>query len=591
MKQKIYILSYSGLHNTLAYRLEQLTDLTLQEKYISQGMDASAAVILNGEIIAAAEEERFNGIKHCSDFPIAAINYCLAAANIDISNINYVTHGFNYSPYEDLYNLENYARGFFEQVASNDVQKGWLEKFLPGFPVEKFIPIKHHHAHAASTFYPSPFSEALVVISDGMGEVDSISVFHGKENKLTDLKHYDLFSSLGILYAVITKHLGFYVNSDEYKVMGLAPYGNPTQFEDFFKKYVEFKPKGEIFIRLMLADKTPLEQQTYRGMHQLITKETGIKMVEKDQPLTQEHKDFAAALQKCLEEAMLHIVRYWQEQTKCEYLCLAGGVALNCVSNGKLLQSGLFKDIYVQPASGDAGTSYGSAWYHYYHNLGYPRHISHKQELPLYGPSATSEEIMEALEQFAADITWEKLSEAELFQQAAAVLAEGKVIGWVQDRMEFGPRALGNRSILADPRGVGMRDKVNMLVKKREAFRPFAPSVKLERASDFFDISKEQRLPHMLFVVPVREQYREQLPAITHVDGSARVQTVEKEQHPKYWKLLDAFEKQSGMPILLNTSFNVKGQPIVRTAQEAIATFINANLDALFLDHYMIKRK
>lgn len=583
----MFILGYSGLSQSAEYRKNSIQQWPDADPNEYQGMDAAAVLIRDGEIIAAAEEERFVGVKHTHQFPINAINFCLQQAQITVEHVEAITHGFNYMPVKDFLLNEKYMRGFYQQVADPNLQKEQLETYFPGAKLgQKLVSVTHHDAHAASAFYPSPFEQALVLVADGIGELHSISVYQGEGNKLTLLKNYDFLSSLGMFYSLITSHLGFKVNSGEYKVMGLAPYGDPSRFSDFMQECIELQDNGGVFIKAFLKDKLAEDKIHHHGFFTWLSEQTGIAKVEPETELSQEHKDLAAALQQRLNQAVLHIVRYWQQQTNAEYFCYAGGVALNCTTNGEILRTGLFKDIYIQPASHDAGTALGSALYHYFQTLQQTRRIRDK-ELPFYGPHLSRHSKLEVLDSNRSKLHYIELSDEELYQQAAQMLAEGKVIAWMQDNMEFGPRALGNRSILADARNPEMRDKLNNIVKKREGFRPFAPSVKLTAAAKYFEVDECREFPYMLFTVPVREEYRQLLPATTHVDGSSRLQTV-AESHKKYWKLLDQFEKITGVPIVLNTSFNVRGQPMVCNIAHGISTLLNTNIDALFVDNFKV---
>jgi carbamoyltransferase len=585
----MYILGYSGLSTALEYRRNALFGLTEAEYNICQGMDAAAVLLKDGKVIAAAEEERFNGEKHTRKFPINAINYCLQKAKITLNDVDHIAHGFNYEPYKEFFQIESYSREFYKRVASPEVQINILQNLRMADDIEqKFCAVGHHDSHAASAFFPSSFEQALVVVNDGIGELHSISVYQGQDNKLTLLKSYDFLSSLGVFYGLVTQHLGFKMNCGEYKVMGLAPYGDPEPYRKLMQECIELKPNGGINVPAFLKEIDVLDRQAYRGLRKYLAQET-FPVREFDTPMLQQHKNLAAALQERLNEAVLHLVSYWQQKTEANYLCMAGGVALNCTTNGEILKANLFKDIYVQPTSGDAGTALGSALFQHYQVLNNER-VSLAPELPLYGPSLQDNIIEEVLKTFASQINIIKLSDAELYDEAADMITDGKIIAWVQGSMEFGPRALGNRSILADPKIPGMRDKINAIVKKRESFRPFAPSVKLSAATEYFDIPESLELPYMLFIVPVREQYRKVLPSITHINGTARIQTVDQ-NHTRYWQLLDAVEKRTGIPMLLNTSFNVKGQPMVCHSADAIKTFLSTALDGLFVGNYFITRK
>lgn len=591
-KSNFFILGYSGLNDALIFKKEYFNDLSAQEYRISQGFDSAAAIFNNGKLIAAAEEERFTAHKHTEKFPKNAIEFCLQQANIKITEVDAICHGFDYSAYKDFFKQNDYCRAYYQKVADPHLQERNFKIYWPGLCLKNhFFPIKHHFAHAASAFYPSGFNETLVLVADGLGELDSISIFHGKEKHLTLLAHYNIFSSLGMLYSMVTRHLGFNIYSGEGKVMGLAPYGNPDRFSQFFSECLRLEEEGEIFISGFLQNKTLLERETYRGFSHWLTEKTFPPRLP-DQPLLQQHQDLAASLQETINQSLLHLLNYWRKKTNLTHLCYAGGVALNCTANGLIFKKNLFEDIYIQPAAGDAGTAVGAALYHHHHVLKL-KNEDIAQRLPLFGP-------LPNLQAYLKSTAVQELLDKKLFihtlpmeailEKAASLLAQGKVIGWVQGSMEFGPRALGNRSVLADPRDAKMRDKINKMVKKRETFRPFAPAVKLEKAHIYFEVPPNKPFSTMLFVVPVRTEYQNILSAVTHVDGTARIQTVAKNEHPLYWQLLDRFESETGCPMLLNTSFNIRGQPIVKDAQEAIKTFLNTDIDALFIENNFFEK-
>lgn len=583
------ILGYSGLNNALAFRKRSVQSLSEAEERMCQGFDSAAVLLNNGEIVAAAEEERFSLDKHTGDFPFNAINYCLKEAKANIEDVNFICHGFNFSEWKFLYEIDEFSKNYYDQIFSPLSQiKLFEEKYSLKKAEDRFVPVRHHTAHAASTFYPSNFEKALVIVADGIGEIDSISIYQGEGKTLQPLEHYNIFSSLGIFYSLITHHLGFDVNSDEYKTMGLAPYGNSERYKSFFKSCIEFRENGEVFIPVFSKNKTLLEKQTYRALREWIAQQTFPPRASGDD-VSQEHKDLAAGLQEALNTAMLNLCSYWKQKTGLSELCLAGGVALNCVSNSVLLKSGLFDEIYVTPAAGDQGTALGAALYKYC-NLDGNNLLSKSNELPFYGPCFSEKDILDVLDKYKKDIKFLKFGTDELLSYAAGLISQGNIIAWMQGRMEFGPRALGNRSIIADPRCPFMRDRINKAVKKRESFRPFAPSVKLEMSHIYFQNNQDRELPHMLFTAQVREEYKKALPAITHVDGSARIQTVNKDTNPLYWQLINEFEKKSGIPILLNTSFNVKGQPMVCSPEDAVKTLLSTDIDALFMGNFYIEK-
>jgi carbamoyltransferase len=477
----------------------------------------------------------------------------------------------------------------YSEVLSPDVQRRNLEQFFPGTDWPgKLVPVEHHLAHAASAFYTSGFRDALILISDGMGEIHSMTVAVGQDADITVLRQIPALHSLGILYGVFTLYLGFAFGVDEYKVMGLAPYGDPAQFYGQMAALVQLRDDGTYTIPILATNRTTLDKETHRGVLAELASRFGPAR-EPGTPLTQHHKNIAAALQATLQATQLHVLRQFRKETRMENLCLAGGVALNCSANGTIKRSRIFKHVFIQPAAGDDGAALGAALY--VQKQRNPHFPSARMTMPLWGPAFSRAEVDTVLAGHGGSRIERADSMSVMCRQVAERLYCGHIVGWFQGRMEYGPRALGSRSILADPRDPAMRDRINALVKKREAFRPFAPVVTEEGASTFFDIVKgdESTYSHMLFVAQVRAPFREQLPAVTHVDGSARVQTVSYTDNPVLWELLCAFEALTGFPILLNTSFNVKGQPIVCTPAEALDTFLFAGLDLLVMGDTLVE--
>jgi carbamoyltransferase len=585
------IVGISGLHNSVAFKKKEFPNLSARQYRIAQGFDAAAALLTPDGIQAVAAEERFTGEKATGSFPVNAIQYCLHAAGMAPEAIDYIAHGFSYEPFRQFYEESDFTWRQYTEVYSREAQIQCIQEHLPlyNWP-DKFIQVPHHLAHAASTFYVSGFSESLILVADGMGEIHSMTVAVGKDNAIEVIQQVPALHSLGILYGIFTIYLGFYMNLDEYKVMGLAPYGNSRRFFSKLMECIHLKNDGTYTIPLLAQDKTLEEKETHNGVLQTLTELFGPPR-DPEGEITQQHIDIAAALQAALQASLLHVLRHFKKETGVSNLCTAGGVALNCTANGVIRRSRLFKNIFVQPAAGDDGSALGAALYvqHQYA----PDLPRHKMSLPLWGPSYDTAEIEEVLKRRSECESTFFARFDDLAQEIAKRIAAGQIVAWFQGRMEFGPRALGSRSILADPRDPKMRDRINALVKKREAFRPFAPAVTAESASRFFEIDEgdEALYAHMLFVTLVRPAYREQLPAITHVDGSARVQTVAKGEHPRFWTLLNEFGKVSGIPVVLNTSFNVRGQPIVCTPTEALETFLFANLDVLVMGNYLVVPK
>ena len=581
-------IGFSGLHQSVLFKKQEYPGLSAREYRVAQGFDSAAALVNDSEIVAAAAEERFTREKATGLFPVNAIRYCLDAGGLTLADVDAVAHSFAYEPYRQFLVETEVGRKQFEDVFSADIQRRNLEQFFPGSGwADKLVPVDHHLAHAASAFYPSGYSEALILISDGMGEVHSMTVAVGQGTDITILRRVPALHSLGILYGVFTMYLGFYLGVDEYKVMGLAPYGNSRLYYNQVADLVHLRDDGTYTIPVFASNQSQLEKETHRGILQELTNRFGPPR-QPGSEFSQRDKDIAAALQAVLQTCQLHVLRHFRRETGMENLCLAGGVALNCSVNGLIRRSRLFKRMFIQPAAGDDGTALGAALY--VQRLNDPGFKLQKMTTPLWGPGYDRDEIAETLAT-RDDCHMESVADpAELHKQVAQRLNRGEIVGWFQGRMEYGPRALGSRSILADPRDPGMRDKINALVKKREGFRPFAPVVTKEAASKYFDIAEgeEDTFAHMLLVTHVRPEFRDQLPAITHVDGSARVQTVSRENYPRLWELLRAFEALTGLPILLNTSFNVKGQPMVCAPREALDTFLFAKLDLLVIEDFLV---
>jgi carbamoyltransferase len=587
----VFILGISGFDNAVRFKQSWFPGLERRAYRIAQGFDSAAVLVRDGVVNVAVAEERLTRQKATGAFPVRSIRWCLDNAGLDARELAYVAHGFDYAPHRAAFEREPFYSGQFAQVYDPELQIQLLDEHFAGVDWRnKFVAVPHHLAHAASAFYQSGFDEALVMVSDGMGEVDSMTMYSVANKKFDVLASVPAFHSLGILYSVFTLYLGFDFNMDEYKVMGLAPYGDRRTYFNQVMDLVRLKGDGTYAIPLFGQNTTIASKETHGGALAALTDRFGPPRSPGGE-IDERIKDLAAAVQSVLQTVQLHVLKHFAVATGLKDLCTAGGVALNCTTNGIVRRSRLFRRVFVQPASGDDGSALGAALY-----------VQHSRDAqapaprmaaPLWGPSYGTGEIEKALsarndvEAVACD------SFTTLAALAAERLASGQIIGWFQGALEFGPRALGSRSILADPRPVDMRDRVNMLIKKREGFRPFAPAVAAERASQYFEIDSgdEETFAHMLFVVPVRAEYRDKLPAVTHVDGTARLQTVNRSTNERFWELLSAFEAKADLPILLNTSFNVKGQPIVCTPTEAIDTFLAAGLSAMVMGDFMVTAK
>ncbi|MBX7074208.1 MAG: carbamoyltransferase [Pirellulales bacterium] len=577
--------------------------------------DSAAALVVDGRIVAAAQEERFTRNKHDDGFPAEAIRFCLKQAGIEARELDWV--GFYDKPllkFERL--LETYfayaPRGFRSFLRAVPL---WVNEklFLPrlisrglgGDYRKRFVFTEHHESHAASAFFPSPFEEAAILTIDGVGEwaTASYGVGHGNQLQLTHQLRFP--HSLGLLYSAFTYYTGFKVNSGEYKVMGLAPYGQPRYADLIYQHLLDLKPDGSFRLDMSYFNYCQGLTMTSGKFHRLF----GGPPRQPESPLTERDMDLAASVQAVTEEIMLRMGRHVRQQTGQRNLCLAGGVALNCVGNGRLLREGPFENIWIQPAAGDAGGALGVALFIQHQLLGEERVVcSHdSQSGSLLGPSYTDDQIERVLNSAGANYTRYE-SDAALAAAVAELIDQGNVVGWFQGAMEFGPRALGARSILGDPRRGDMQSVMNLKIKFRESFRPFAPSVLRSRVHEYFQTRPAEDSAYMLLVAPVASDKRlplngeaahlvgidqlkaprSVLPAITHVDYSARIQTVDRQRHGRYCDLLEAFERRSGCPVLINTSFNVRGEPIVCTPQEALRCFLATNIDVLALEHCVL---
>jgi carbamoyltransferase len=582
------ILGISGFQNSIPFKKAHWPNLEEREYRISQGHDSAAALFVDGELIAAAAEERFSRKKHSGDFPVGAISYCLAEARISLSDVDEIVHSFDYRPYRPVYSIDPITAELYRDVFSREAVLAQVSRHLDGYPADRVYHVNHHLAHAASAYFCSGWVECLVLVVDGMGEIHSASIYHAHQGKLERLCGMSIGDSIGILYSVVTLHLGFDFNADEYKIMGLAPYGDRERFRSFFERAVELRQDGTIGISLLQRNQSREERENYLATREYL-KDHLVPPRDPDEEITDIHRDVAAALQDCLDRVMLHICGQFGKRTGLRRLALAGGVALNCTANGKLLESHMFDDIFVQPAAADDGSALGAAALRASENGGVQ---NARIPVPFYGPAYSLSKVEETLREFADRIEVKHYpSLVAACAEAARLIAEGRVLAWYRGRMEFGPRALGHRSILADPGHPEMRDRINSMVKMREAFRPFAPAVTLREAPRWFDIPAGKEMPYMITTVNVRKEYRSQLPAITHVDGSARLQTVSSVDNQEFYALLEAVGKTTGREMVLNTSFNVKGQPIVNTPEQAMETFLNTGIEYLFLENTLVYRR
>ena len=576
--------------------------------------DSAACMVSDGRIVAAAQEERFTRKKHDAGFPANAIQYALEAGGITGEQLDYVA--FYDKPFTKFWRLlETYTgtaphglKSFIESAPLWIKQKLWIKELIRktvGHNAKIFFP-EHHASHAASAFFPSPFQKSAILTIDGVGEWATASCGIGEGNKIRIFSDLQFPHSLGLLYSAFTYFTGFRVNSGEYKMMGLAPYGEPKYKDVILREIINLKDDGSFQMNMEFFDYCTGLKMTNERFDKLF----GGPPRKPESKMTQREMDIARSAQDVTEEIMLRMARHLHRETGEKYLCLAGGVALNCVGNGRILQEGPFEDVWIQPAASDAGGSLGAALLIWHQHLDNPRHADGKNDFQhgsLLGPEFSNDYIRQFLRR--EKIIHKELDDENLIRTAADLMASEKVIGWFQGRMEFGPRALGNRSILGDARSTEMQSTMNLKIKFRESFRPFAPSVLEEKVSDYFET--EHPSPYMLLVAQVKNELlrppdenekklsgfdklkvvRSSIPAITHVDNSARLQTVSRETNPRFHALIRAFEEKTGCAVIINTSYNVRGEPIVCTPEDAYLCFMRTRMDYLFLGNFMLDKK
>ncbi|MEH2026165.1 carbamoyltransferase family protein [Nostoc sp.] len=582
--------------------------------------DSAAALVVDGDIVAAAQEERFSRKKHDARFPKGAIAYCLKQAGIGLSEVDQIV--FYDKPlvkFERL--LETYLayapKGLGSFIAAMPVwlkEKLYLKTLLKKelatlgdckkVQLPQLLFTEHHQAHAASAFFPSPFERAAVLCLDGVGEWATTSVWLGEDHQLTPQWEIDFPHSLGLLYSAFTYYTGFKVNSGEYKLMGLAPYGEPKYVDHILNHLLDLKEDGTFRLNMDYFNYTTGLTMTTPKFHQLF----GGSPRQSEGKLTQREMDIACSIQYVTEEVVLRLARTVKKELDTDYLCLAGGVALNCVANGRILRETDFRDIWIQPAAGDAGGAVGAALaiWHQYHEKPRIPHDGDAMRGGYLGPCFGKTEIQDYLQ--SVNAPYQYLEDDKLMPELAEILEQGNVVGWFSGRMEFGPRALGGRSIVGDPRNPKMQSVMNLKIKYRESFRPFAPSVLAEQVSNYFDLDRPS--PYMLLVAPIKAELRipmtteqeelfgidklnvkrSQIPAITHVDYSARIQTVHQQTNPRYYELLRHFQAKTGCAVLVNTSFNVRGEPIVCTPEDAYRCFMRTEMDYLVLENFLLAK-
>ena len=576
--------------------------------------DSAAALVKDGEILAAAQEERFTRKKHDQRFPESAIKSCLEIAGISVKDLDYVAfYDKPFIKFERI--LETYLayapfgiRSFIKAVPLWIKKKLWMKELIKkelGYGSMIIFP-EHHQSHAASAFFPSPYREAAILTADGVGEWATASFGEGRDNSITLRKEIRFPHSLGLLYSAFTYYTGFRVNSGEYKVMGLAPYGEPKYKDLILRELLDLKDDGSFKLNMKYFNYCAGLTMTNEKFHRLF----GGKPRKPESRFTRRDMDLARSVQEVTEEIMLKAARHVHDVTGMQNLVLAGGVALNCVGNGRILREGPFKNIWIQPSAGDAGGALGAALFTWYQYLGNSRTPDEKEDFQkgsYLGPRYSNEEIIGFLK--SKNAPYAELKDEEIPERIADLINEGKVIGWFQNRMEFGPRALGARSIIGDARSPKMQEIMNLKIKFRESFRPFAPSVLEERTPEYFELDKES--PYMLLVAPVKRAKRRkapegedklfglaklnvarsEIPAVTHVDYSARIQTVNRRANPRYYDMIKKFDEKYGCPAIINTSFNVRGEPIVAAPADAYLCFMRTNMDYLIMENIILEKK
>ena len=554
--------------------------------------DSAAAIVVDGEVKGAVEEERFTGIKHDNSFPINSINWLLDEVGIKPTELTAVC--YYEDPRKKLDRIEkSLKRGGIKNIFKrgkilerNKRQYLDFEKDMRNLIGEK-VPIifgDHHYSHAAYAYYTSDFKEASIITVDGVGEWDTLDLFHAEGNKLVKLEGIDFPSSLGMLYSTFTAFLGFKPLEGEYKVMGLAPYGDPSVYEEQFKKLYTLEENNSFSLNM---DYFVYDWNEYEMFNRKLSKLFDISPRLPGDEFTQKHKDIAAGLQQTYEFLFFRLLDRLSAIRPTHNLCVSGGCAYNGTANGKILDKTNFKDVWIPPAPSDAGSAIGACLHYYYTTYNKSKRKSNK--VPYLGPYYSNEIVDEVLKDFSDKVHFEKKLDSQLINEVAELIRDGNVVGWFEGKLEFGARALGNRSILANPRDPDMKARLNRVVKKREGFRPFAPIVKKSAMTKYFDYPQD--VPYMNQVVKVKKEYHEELPSITHVDGSARIQTLETSQHRRMSKLLDALASINKYPIVLNTSFNLKDQTMVLDPRSAIETYLNCDMDVLVLHNYIVKKK
>jgi carbamoyltransferase len=553
--------------------------------------DSAAALIKNGQVVGACEEERFTGIKHDSTFPINTIKWLIENEKISYDDINVVCFYENPKLKLDRISKSTKKGGIFKELQRQQIiyrnkkdYKNVEKEIVNLFPNSQIFYSEHHLSHLAYSFYTSPYDRSMIISVDGVGEWESSVIAYGDENRIIKLQSIEFPHSLGMFYSSFTAFLGFKPNEGEYKVMGLAPYGNPYTYLQKFNDIIHSTEDGGFELNMQFFDFDWSDELMF---NEKLGEHLGLTNRLPEEELLDQHKDLAATVQVIYEKFFFNLINRSIALRPANNLCLSGGCAYNGTANGKITELTPYKGVWIPPAPSDAGSAIGSALYYWYNEMNNKKRVDNSN--PYLGPSYSNEQIKESLDKYENEIWYEYKNHSEIISIISREITDGNVIGWFEGRMEFGARALGNRSILANPRDPQMKARVNRVIKKREGFRPFAPIIKEEERLKYFDY--KHLVPYMNQVVRVKEEHRKNLPAITHVDGSARIQTLNNRQHTRIYKLLNQLEIDNGYPIVLNTSFNLKDQTMVLDPETAIKTFLNCEMDTLVLNNYIVKKK
>lgn len=577
-------LGIAGLANVTGFLERHFPEQMARESRVVQGMDAAAVLLRDGDVVAAASEERFDRVKKSGAFPFQAIQYCLDAAGATLNDVQDVCSNFNFGRYWPIYASEELARSYWQECLSPESVFGMLKSRLRPGDATRFHPTDHHDAHLHAALSSNDFERCLAVVMDAAGEIAATSVYLCEGSTIARLARYPVTQSLGIFYSLVTQFLGYALNEDEYKVMGLASFGDPQRYRQFFRSAIRLGPNGSVEIPCLALNRGFVEGLFFSASATAL--ERGLGIDGKD-CAHQERADVSAALQQRFTEALFHICGHFQQQTKATNLVLSGGCAENCAAIGELRASGMFEQIHIAYSSGDEGTALGAAAACVFAR-GAPLRIP--AFMPFFGPAPHVAGLRAALVQHPSLALEEYADERSMLDAAARDIAADKIVALCNGRMEFGARALGNRSLLALPSKAANKDRINLAIKKRQNYRPFAPAVIAEDAHRYFVLNAGEEYPYMTMLTRVREEAQPLLPAITHVDGTARVQTVNQRYNARFYYLLSRLKELTGVPVVLNTSYNVNHQPIVCTEAEAVDTFVEMGIDALYIANARVTR-